>query len=200
LFVSWEARQKLASIKQGVIMPTALRPCILAFIAILAAMPSAFAKCGNDDNSIVVTFDITISPGVTRTETTCMCFKGYRPTATGCVPAVPIDQAKAMAKRQRECIQDKGYNLVFGLRDCKEKEPSSFGAVFQKQCLGGVRDLELVLACVVSLKSPLAALAACGLAGIEIPLDASIRCKDIANTCITDALAKHRREVDGCLK
>jgi hypothetical protein len=163
----------------------------------------AAADCGGDPNAILVATEVKTSADVTEVQRTCMCFKGYSPSGNRCVPNQPIDQAKAAAKHQQYCIKFAGYDLIFALRNCNLNGPSYYSCLKE----GGIR--QQYLKCLVSWApvyfeptkvSVAAAAGACAFEGAEVAADVAVSCKDLKNTCITDALQKHKQDIAACLK
>jgi hypothetical protein len=90
------------------------------------------------------------------------------------------------------CISDAGYQLIFALRDCKAEQPSLF------QCLKGTGVSTKTLDCLAALPAVAGSVKSCGILVASVPLDAAIRCRDVANSCIARALADHKVRIAAC--
>lgn len=108
----------------------------------------------------------------------------------------------AIQKAQEYCVKFKGYDLIFALQDCENKQPS----VISTACLKGIGITQQALTCVGaipgvtrSLKGGIEVLASCGIAAATIPADALLKCRDINDVCVTNALHRHKDEVARCL-
>jgi hypothetical protein len=161
---------------------------LVVFLAFVGVAYPAHADCDGDPHADVDKVVTRVEGNVTRITTICKCKSGYSHALRGhCEPP------------RFFCTENFNSDLVGDLRDCPDHQPSFFS------CLSGTGITAASLACLSSLpenpRSKAALLIAagkCGIAFRNIPFDAALKCKDVSNNCITDALAKHKRGVASC--
>lgn len=159
-------------------------------VALLASAPSALAKtpsradceraCAASNEAVK---DFTVAGN--NAHCVCECRPGWSRPRPGAACGHQETSRQA-------CIVDAGYQLIFALRDCKAEQPSLF------QCLKGTGVSTRTLDCLAALPAVAASVKNCGILVTSVPLDAAIRCRDVANSCIAKALADHKARIAAC--
>ena len=165
---------------------------VFLFVASHTQVALTQEVCPGKSNAFVLSRSETKqSDGTIKRTIRCQCSEGYESEGKKCVRITA-------ARRRASCVSLAGQDLFLAIRDCRlgHNQPSLFS------CLVETNISEFSLACLSTIPYTAAALpatiAACGLLVAKVPLDAKLRCIEISNSCLADALQRHKDSITIC--
>ena len=177
---------------------------IVLFVTSTQAALAQQEACPGKPNAHVIGRSTKTQPDGTIIRTTqCACNEGYSSPGSECIRTTVMrerPQPVMRAMTRPECVQFAGNSLFLGIKNCKLK-PNQATLI---ACLKGTNLSEHSLQCLATIPAaatplgPAPAIAACGLLVTKVPLDAMLRCKDISDSCLTNALEQHKQNVAAC--